>query len=150
MRISDWSSDVCSSDLFHTSSARPRTGLLPTIRRRWSSAASILPMVMGSFCTGTVTGSRALTVAGGNLVVRARVPNSPLLNRPSGDSKSTGPSPTADQARVEVTRLWVEVAVRLVCFDDAHQLVHGCFHSGGVALQIVGHHAVPVEDLVAG
>src|SRR3546814_21186822 len=102
-------------------------------------------MVMGSFCTGTVTGSRALTVAGGNLVVRARVPNSPLLNRPSGDSKSTGPSPTAAQALVEVNRLWVDVAVRLVCFDDAPQLVPGFFHSGGVALPLVGHQAVPVQ-----
>ena len=33
---------------------------------------------------------------------------------------------------------------------DAHQLVHGCFHAGGVALQVVGEHPVAVEDLVAG
>mgnify|MGYP007037745740 CR=1 FL=1 len=96
--------------------------------RGTSRAATTAPTVMNSGTTSSTPARRSL---------RQRF-------------SSTGPSTAAAQAFVELHRLWVDVAVRLVCFDDAHQLVHRCFHACGVAFQVVGEHAVAVEDLVAG
>src|SRR3546814_3764559 len=63
MRISDWSSDVCSSDLSRSTRPRIRKGLSPTAARNGASASAIHGLAEASTAS-TTAGTSTATKAG--------------------------------------------------------------------------------------